>query len=190
MKKQVGKVLMGVLVILLFSHFVKPNEWFWLESKQYGYKVEFPDKPTERPQRIKSAIGELKLNMFIYDASKAPQDDNLMYMVNYTEYPDSVVNADKIENLDVFFRGAIDGAVKNVNGKLLSEKIIELGKHEGREVKVDFQDGVAVIRMRMFLVQNKMYMLQTITETSKDFNKSITRFMDSFQFIPMENTNK
>jgi hypothetical protein len=190
MKKHIGVMLIGLLTVLVFSNFMTINDWFVLEAKQYGYKIEFPEKPTEKPQRLNSTIGELKLNMFIHDASKGGKDDNLMYMVNCTEYPDSTVNSEKIENIDVFYRGAIDGAVKNVHGKLLSEMKIELDKHEGREIKVDFKDGLAVIRMRMFLVKNRVYMIQTITETSKDFNKSTTRFMDSFRFIPIENSHK
>jgi hypothetical protein len=68
-----------------------------------------------------------------------------------------------------------------VHGKLLSEKIIQINGFPGREARIDFRDGLAVITMRAYLVKNKMYILQTITETKKDFNKSIGKFMDSFK---------
>jgi len=163
--------------------FIKPKTWYLLESEQYGYKIEFPKEPTENPQVVNSVIGELKMNIFMYDASKGSKDDNLVYMVNYTEYPDTLINSEKTDVLSDFFRNSIDGAVRNVHGKLLSEKEIKIGEYPGREINIDFKDGMAVIRMRLYLVKNKMYMLQTITETKKDFNKSITRFMDSFELI-------
>jgi len=48
-------------------------------------------------------------------------------------------------------------------------------------VRIDFKDGLAVIRMRYYLVKNRLFMLQIFTETKKEQNKSIDRFMDSFK---------
>ncbi|MFN6946338.1 MAG: hypothetical protein ACK4ND_15425 [Cytophagaceae bacterium] len=183
MNLKITKLFIASLILLSFMSFIQAEKWFLLESKQYGYKIEFPKKPTEKPQVVNSEIGELKMNIFIHDASKDGKDDNLIYMVNYTEYPDTLIHSDKTEILSDFFRNSIDGAVRNVHGKLLSEKVIQIGEYPGREIKIDFRDGMAVIRMRIYLVKNQMYLLQTITETKKDFNKSITRFMDSFELI-------
>jgi hypothetical protein len=90
------------------------------------------------------------------------------------------MNYSKTEKLDAFFRNAIDGSVKNYHGKLLIEKIIEFEKYPGREIKVDFKEGLAIVKMRCYLIKNRMYILTTITETKKDFNQSINKFMDSF----------
>ncbi len=183
MKQNIKKLLASSLILFSLMSFVKPDGWYLFQSEQYGYKIEFPKEPTENPQVVNSEIGELKMNIFMYDASKVGKDDNLIYMINYTEYPDTSINSKRTEILDDFFRNSIDGAVKNVRGELLSEKIIKIGEYPGREIKIDFKDGMAVIRMRLYLVRNKMYLLQTITETKKDFNKSITKFMDSFELL-------
>jgi hypothetical protein len=53
-------------------------------------------------------------------------------------------------------------------------------RYPGRKFRVDVQNGVAVMTMRAYLVRNKLYMLQVITETKKDLNKSIEKFMNSF----------
>ena len=183
MKQKITKLLVASLVLFSLLSFINSDEWYLLRSEQYGYKIKFPKAPTENPQVINSEIGKLKMNIFMYDASQKGKDDNLVYMVNYTEYPDTLISSEKTEILDDFFRNSIDGAVKNVHGELLSEKIIKIGEYPGREIKIDFKDGMAVIRMRSYLVNNKMYVLQTITETKKDFNKSITLFMDSFELL-------
>lgn len=183
MRYLMPRLLLTSLVLLSLMSFMKPDGWYVLRSEQYGYKVDFPQKPVENPQVINTEIGELKMNMFIYDASSAGKDDNLLYLVNYTEYPEAFMEVEDPESVKVFFRNAVDGAVGNVNGRLISEKIIKLGRHPGREIKVDFKEGMAVIRMRFYLVGYKLYMLQTITETKKDFNKSINRFMNSFELL-------
>jgi hypothetical protein len=45
---------------------------------------------------------------------------------------------------------------------------------------VDFQEGLAIINMRFYLVNNRMYVLQAISETGKEKNRSVARFMNSF----------
>jgi len=183
MKQSVSSLLTVSLVVISLMSFVKPEKWFWLVSEEYGYKIEFPVEPEERPKVVNSEIGELKLNVFLYDASLRGNDDNLVYMVNYIEYPEDEIHSDNTEILTDLFRNSVEGAVINVNGELLSEKEIQLGQYPGRELRIDYKNGMAIIRMRMYLVENKMYMIQTITETNKEANNSITRFMDSFELI-------
>lgn len=114
------------------------------------------------------------------DVSKNEKDENLTYGVITTEYPDTIIHSDKKELLPVFFRGSVDGAVKNVQGKLLTEKDITLDGFPGKEIDIDYRNGLAVIKMRSYLVKNKMFILQTITKTEKFPNKSLERFMSSF----------
>lgn len=181
MKQRVLKYLGILLILVSLMSFIKPKKWFLLNSEQHNYTIEFPSEPTENNQVLNTEIGELKMNMYMLDTSENGIDDNLTYMVINTEYPSELVNSDNTEDLEGYFRGAIDGAIANVHGKLLSEKIIQLDEYSGREVRVDFRDGLAIITMRAYLVKNKMYILQTITETKKDFNKSRSRFLDSFK---------
>jgi hypothetical protein len=173
--------LIAAIFILTFltMSFVHVEDWYQYETKYY--KILFPKKPTESSQVAKSAIGDLKLNLSIYAVPENETEDNLAYLVNETEYPDSVINSDKKDLLENFFRHSIDGAVNNVQGKLLSEKVIELNKFPGREIRADYQNGLAVITMRLYLVRNKLFLTETITDTKKDFNKSISKFMDSFE---------
>jgi hypothetical protein len=98
-----------------------------------------------------------------------------------SEYPDSLINSGKTELLPQFFRNSIDGAVRNVQGKLLSEKNITINGFPGREVRVDYQNGTAIIKMDFYLVHNEMIMLQTITEPSKENNASELKFYASFK---------
>ncbi|MCV9386186.1 hypothetical protein [Reichenbachiella ulvae] len=182
LKKRTSITAILFMTLLLFS-FSKSDKWVLFESTEYGFKVDFPKEPTSNPQTVNSEIGLLKMNIFMYEASNNKKDDNLVYMVNSTEYPDTLINSNKTEILYNFFRNSIDGAVNNVHGKLLSETVITIDEYPGREIRVDFQNGKAVITMRLYLVKNQMYMLQTITETNKDFNNSIKRFFDSFELL-------
>jgi len=176
--KQIRNVIAGITILLFTMSFKNMGDWYLFDSKEFS--IEFPKKPTASTQNVNSAIGELKMDMFMYDASNGG-DDNVLYGLVTSVYPDSLVNSDKTEILSTFFRNSIDGAVKNVQGKLLTEKTIEINGFPGREIKVDYQNGLAIIKMRMYLVHNKMIFLQTITETAKDDNASALKFHNSFK---------
>ena len=168
-----------IIVAFLMLSFKTTNDWILFQTK--GCEIYFPKKPTDQSQTVKTSIGEIKIDIYMYEVPDNEADDNHIYGLMINDYPDSLINSDKKDLLDHFFRNAVDGAVKNVQGKLLSESKIQLEGYPGREFRIDFKDGLAVIRMRVILVKNKMFMLQTIAETKKDANKSSERFMNSFK---------
>jgi len=177
--KKLLPLLGTFLIVVVAVSCNRPHDWTLYEGN--GCSALFPDKPTGDIQTVNTAIGELKMDIHQYEVPKLVIDDNLTYGLIESEYPDSLINSDKKDILERFFRGSLDGAVNNVHGKLLSEKPIEIDGFPGREARIDFRNGLAVVTMREYLVKNKLYILQTITETKKDLNKSIAKFMGSFK---------
>lgn len=177
--------LLLVLAFSTLSSYTLTSQWVWTESKSMGYKIEFPQTPEDSVQVVDSPIGKLKLNIKTYEVgAQSPADENLLYLVNCTVFPDSVIKAQTASDKEGLFRKTIDGAVKNIGGKIIEEKKIELkGGYPGRELKIDFNSGNAIIFMRLYLVKNKLFLLETITQTNKAPNASITRFFNSFQLL-------
>lgn len=160
-----------------------PKEWYPFKSE--GYSIEFPVKPTIETSKVPSPIGELTLINSMYDAQKTgDKNDNLAYSVIVTDYPDSLIHSDNKEMLPAFFRNSIDGGVANSGGTLSSEKEIEIGGYPGREARVDLNEGKGVLIIRCYLVKNRFYILQTITEKPKFPNNSVDRFLGSFRLAP------
>jgi hypothetical protein len=178
MKKIKSTCLFVVLASILLS-FTSSEEWKIFETKQY--EVLFPGKPTSQVKSVKTEIGEISMDIHMFDASKTGNDDNLVYGFITSDYPSDLVDHSNKELISNLFRSSIDGAVNNVKGTLLSETDIEINGHPGRAFKVDFNKGFAIINMRMYLVKNTMVMLQTITLTEKQANTSIDKFMNSFK---------
>lgn len=173
-------ILIRILVLaFLTMSFTGSDDWVTFENE--SCQMHFPKKPSDQSRIINTEIGKLILIMHTYDVPANEQDDNLNYSLAECEYPDSLINSDRKDILDKFFRNSIDGVVRNVHGKLLLESVTQLDGYPGREIKIDVTDGVAVITMRFYLVKNRMYIIQTFTDTNKDFSQSITKFMDSFK---------
>lgn len=175
------KIVPAILVVIsVLSFTVVADDWVIFRSQ--GFVASFPKKPEADSQAINSAFGKLRMNSFMYDASADSTDENLVYGVMATKYPDSLAKAANNKAfIKGFFDGVTKGSVKSVNGKLLSEKDIELDGYPGKEIRVDFQNGLAVIRMRIYMVKTVMFTLQTICYTERDENKSMYRFLESFR---------
>jgi hypothetical protein len=175
------KIIWVFTLLLIFigsSSFDHEKSWNAFETADV--RLMFPGEVSTESNVVDSDVGKLEMKLTMYDASQDKEADNLVYGFFSTTYPDTAIHSDKKETLPRFFRGAIDGAVKNVKGKLLAEKEISIGKYPGREIKVDLNEGEAIIRMRCYLVRNVMYIVQVITLTQKEGNASIGKFFDSF----------
>ncbi len=176
--KKIRNAFAGIAVLIFALSFDTLKDWYLVESPEFS--IEFPKKPEATNQNLSTEIGELKTEMLMYEVPEG-EDVNFLYSLVTSEYPDSLINSGKTAMLPTFFRSAVDAVVKNVQGKLISEKAIEINGFPGKEVKIEIQDSAAIIKIRIYLVRNKAYVSQTITETSKENNAGVLRFHNSFK---------
>jgi hypothetical protein len=176
MKKQVF-TLFASLLFFTYSFTILAN---WVKIETADYSVEFPAEPIGETQHSDSPVGSLVLDIKIYEVVENEEDDNYVYGIIFTEYPEGTIHSDNKESLKSIFDGAVNGAVENMKGKLLSQKEIEMKGFPGREFKCDFQNGVAIVTMRAYLVKNKMLSLQTICDPKKEGNAASKHFFASF----------
>lgn len=177
------------VAILLFtmcvvsSGFSFEDKWFLMTAEEFGYQIEFPKEPVANTQTINTKAGPVDMHINLLDLTQDGEDKNMVYLSSFAEYDESLVHSNKVDQLDDFFKETVEGLVKGVNGKLLVQNKIQLGEYQGREMKIDFQNGIAIIWVRVYLVENRVYMLQIISKTENDGNPSIKRFMDSFSLL-------
>ncbi|HVX49926.1 MAG TPA: hypothetical protein VHB48_07205 [Chitinophagaceae bacterium] len=170
-----------IAAILLFCSVsaLHAQDWVKYESAEMKFKAIFPVKPSEQEQTTPTAAGDVKLHIIMADLSETPSATNMVYMINYSEMPDSV-SSDVPDKLDAVFNGAVNGMAKNVNGSLLSSKRTTYKQFPAVDAKVDMQ-GQATITARVILVHNKMYLLAVISAPGKDDNPDLAKFFNSFE---------
>lgn len=172
----------GICLIVVLCSFAA--EWVTVQNKPGKFKVLFPRAPQESEQKLETAIGPLKMKIFMYEVDKF-KDDNAMYGLMYSDYPDSLVNSDfKDEILDNFFEKAIEGAANNIKGTILSKKTISIKGYPGRQARVSFAEGQGIMNLRMYLVKNRSYFLEVGYEKDKEGNAAIDKFFNSFELMP------
>lgn len=153
----------------------KDLEWLNFESESGRFSVLFPGAPDEQVESVQTAIGVIETQFFM-----VTQRD-LAYSVNLADYPPEMIAAgDTQQMLD----GARDGAVSNVNGELLEEKELTLGGYPGRELKVRVEEEGIVVRARIYLVNERLYVIQAMSKERLASSEDIDKFLDSFELKP------
>lgn len=172
---------------LWFLFFSIPDQqqaqWQTIISESGKYSIEMPSIPKEKQQTIPSDIGNLILNIQILDLSSS-KGDNLVFSVNYTDYPKDLMEALQTEEqTQQFLIDSREGAVANINGSLVSSKEIEITGGDGLRFDIAIMDGAYTVRMNYYLVGIRVYAIQVISKTDVQNNDDSKRFFDSFKLI-------
>ena len=147
-----------------------PAGWLNFESKSGRFGVALPSKPLERPQ----FVGQLKVTKFI-----AEDKNEAVYVISHTDYPDAEVKKEVVQKrLDQ----ARDGAVASVSGMMKAEKAIMLDGHPGRDIVIE-KAGVVIVRMRIIVVDQRVYQVLALGPPPVLASKEIAFFLDSFRLI-------
>jgi hypothetical protein len=145
-------------------------------SEAGKFSVLLPSKPMRVTQKSMTEDGSSDIHFYIVDQ----QTQGLF--VAYGDLPKGSVTD---ENRQMRLDGGRDGAIKTVNGKLLSEKKITLGKtkHEGREILIQSGDGksFAFFRGRFYMVGDRYYQVFLLGPETFVKGKAADAFLDSFQ---------
>jgi hypothetical protein len=168
--------LFAVIAIIILSGFAAIT-WQVFESKEGAYKVLMPGVPEEQEQSVESAVGPLTIHMAMLQAP-----DDIMYLSNYSDYPDSLVNSTMGEaTLKQFFTSAMDGAAKNVSGTITKKQVIAYKNYPGRHMVAEIKEKNVVLEMDMYLVNNRTYFLEAVyLKGTKDIT-GVKKFFSSFQ---------
>lgn len=148
-----------------------------------GFELEFPSLPAHNTQKVKSDSGELSLDLYLYQPESSVQDDNILYSALTILYPGSSSISDDTAMTAKILRGAIDGGVSNIKGKIMSESTISYKGFPGRDVHISFSDNNAqyILSINVFLIRNKIYLLQVACAAGKQNNTAAKRFLHSFK---------
>jgi len=173
------QVFLVIIVFFLSFRTVNAQDWTKYKSEDLAFTAIFPKEPKRTVQKVDTAVGELDMHMIMHAPTEA--DDNAVYSVIRSDYPEEQFkDADADYNNNVL-DGAVDGAVKNVQGKLIYDNKVKFNGYSGRSIKIEMQGGF--IYINAYLVENSMFITQVICLTGKDKNASIERFLNSFEII-------
>ena len=182
MKSSLIKLTVLSLFTFILMSFSLQENWFLYKSKENGYQVLYPKEPIHDSSVIVTDMGSLGTHYSMLTDSEL-EAENMIYMVINTKYPEKELNSNDKKGVTGFFRRAIDGAVDKTSGNLLSEKVITYGDYPGREIKIASQNGNLITKMRIYLIENNSFIIETTYKKERENNPSAMKFMDSFEIL-------
>lgn len=152
------------------------KDWKEYTSKEGGFSVRMPTgKLLQQTQQVNTPAGKLTIHIYGVGVSEGTGT----FITMYTDYPPAVVagGADRV----------LDGAKSGVSAfvkdaKITHESKIKVAGNPGREWTIDLA-GKGSMRVRVFLVKNRIIQLLAGSETGKVSDKDIQTFFDSFKLI-------
>ena len=158
--------------------------WEITVVKEGNFQVKFPVTPVIRVESSETVMGTIEHTTYLAEP-EIGSDNNLSYAASFMAYPLNLINSRLIskEQVDQFLRYTIDGMARSIGAKLVAEKDIAYGLFPGKEVSMDYQNGMADIKCRVYLVDNVLYTLKVTSPSKSDVNKSREYFLNSFKLI-------
>jgi hypothetical protein len=149
----------------------EPTEWKEFASKEGRFNVLMVGTPKQDKLDTESDFGKGVLNM------NSIRVGGTMYAANYCDFPAEIKEA----GLKQVYDSSRDGAVANLQGKLASEKDVKLGEHPGREIQIDVQGGRQLFRVRVYLIDQRLYQVVVFGTKAAATSKDADKFLDSFK---------
>ena len=169
-----------IFVLLVSTSLSFAQDWVTYSNDDFKFSIDMPSEPKATTQEVPTEVGELTMNMFMLDNSSDASSKNMIYMVLHTKYPKNANASDEDNKTQTMLDGSVDGAVNNVNGKLVYANKVNLDGHPGREVKISVFG--AFMYLNMYVKDGALFAIQTICMEANDENVDIKKFMDSFKF--------
>jgi hypothetical protein len=153
-------------------------DWFTYHSKKWDYSIEFPEEPEESKEWTETMVGSLKMYVAMY------QTEESSYMTSVTSYPEAMLNLfAKAKDGDPFYDGLFNGLSGSLEGTVESQKPIQYGAYKGREARIHAFDESALVTVRVYVIENEVYMIQTMYAIDAVQEENMKRFFDSFKLV-------
>ena len=167
--------MIGLLTFSLMG--CQRDTWQKFSSEEGAFSINLPGTPVEQVVSVETETSPMEYHLFLLDTFGR---DGIAYTVAYSDYPDSVLQADFPDSI---FNEVRDRTVAKLEGELTDDREIALGKNPGRKIRVQTTDGEFYIDFHLFMVGSRFY--QVIVETARDKSASeeIQKCFDSFKLI-------
>ncbi|HEX5706554.1 MAG TPA: hypothetical protein VFX96_04625 [Pyrinomonadaceae bacterium] len=143
----------------------------WETVKAGGMSIDMPGKPSRQTQTVQSAGGPVEVHLIGIDRGSEG------FMVSHNEFPAVIANA--LTDTKTLLDAGRDGALKNADGKLISERDLTLGGHPGREVVGEVPSKKTAFTLRVYWVKPHLYQVIYLHPQASAVTADGRKFLDS-----------
>lgn len=151
------------------------DESKWETTTSGGMSFSLPGKPKEQTQTVQSPSGPVEVRITSFERGREA------FMVAHTEFPAQIANSPALANPKVLLDTGRDGALRNVNGKLISERDLVLNGHPGREVVGEVSEKKSAFTARIYWAKPNLYQIVYIHTQGTAVSADGRKFLDSLK---------
>ncbi len=173
-KSIIGYAVGFVIAYAIISFFTggdKLKDFEPFHNEEGRFTVLFPGEPERKLEQVQTPIGTLELVMYNAGSKKTG------FIVGYADYPQEMIDNSSVDKM---LDGARDGAVANVEGELVSEKVLDFYSNQAREIEVKVPKQ-GTIKARLILIGNRLYQVMAISQSKSILEERSPEFFDSFK---------
>jgi hypothetical protein len=174
LKKVAGVAIglfVGYFVVQLFIGGDKLAPFKDFRSSEGAFNILMPGTPKTQNQTLETPVGKVPMTMYMSGSGSAG------CAVAFADYPQQIIDSTDPQKL---LEGAKNGAISNVNGKLVSETKVSFNGLPARDVVIEVP-GKAFITARFILAGPRFYELMLIAPKAKGHEQDISQFFNSFK---------
>jgi len=149
------------------------GQWVIFSPTDGRFNVELPGAPSAAQETVQTSAGPMVVHRYNYTNNEIKHK----FSLQYADYPEKLLQ--KMTNAETVLRNASEGDVDRIKGTLVSEKPLKMDRYTGREVRIDNAD--ISIKVKLFLVDKRLYKIITEKPKSLMFSADDDRFLSSFQ---------
>ncbi len=166
------RFFVGVAVLCFAAALSTPAQvWNSYSYPSDGFRASFPSAPQFQKSNVPTDAGTFELRAYLVEVSTGA------LFIGVCDYGGKTEGRDP----DVLLQGAKEGALKNVNGRLLSENRVTLGIYHG--LVFESENDTMHFSARIYMVGDTLYQVLVASPLGSNYADK-ARFLDSFELIP------
>ena len=152
-------------------------DWIDFSDNDGAFSVKLPGKPTPNSQTQPTAVGNIKIEMFLYEESATKA-----YMVGYNDFPSAMMEDADQELLESMIDGGLDGVKNSIGLDVVDEiKEVRLGEAYGKMIKAKSTTSGLHLHYKAYVHKNRLYQVGVMRDGSYPVDAKTEAFFGSFK---------
>ncbi|GIV31157.1 MAG: hypothetical protein KatS3mg029_0508 [Saprospiraceae bacterium] len=171
-------------MLMLLAFLVCPffqKAWVETIDPDGGFRVMTPCEMQSHVQPQSTVLGALMYHTWWCQGEE--DDPNTLYMVSWCEYPPGSLDGDSLDIRSELLQVTMEAATDNLRGTLMYAADAELEGHPGKQWRIDYNDGQAVMKSKAFFIGDRFLLIQVAASRERHLNPEADRFFDSLRLL-------
>ncbi len=159
------------------------SDWVTFKAKDGSFSMAAPAEPEYLSKEITTSVGAMELHSYMVAPTYADENPNLMYLVEYYDYPEGTFPEDSVELKQFFYDQTAQATSFEIGGKLSYSSKSVIDGIEGMLYRCQYKNGTYVMKSRMFFVGDRFYHIKVYSEKDTSLNDEMDWYLDSFRLL-------